>query len=374
MENAMGNWLARVLVLYFLNIFCLAYAEDTAALFVGARSFQLTPMEKALFTEASDRFKKYEILKNTEIYAAFWLDNDRLAFSSRKYPGWEAKPNEMSRVITYNINTGVIADSGYRGKLHCLNHLGDMLLAQSERESHGTVRMEGYQWLAGKWGQSLSPINYFSHSFIPNYLCNFAPYGDDIYATPPEIQPPGFSMITPLLPNHGAIENTVIKIEDWVEDRVHLIKPDGQKIFLSKKRLSRFNFIYQPWDDTYFEVRVAPAESRNIYPAGSIRKNTVPRLFLAWQSRISSSITPFPSKKGVIWHSQQMTGYWRKQGIFLETNTGLIRIEEGEPSGDIITSPDGCKIFAWVVRGDPSISFPRKYTRVVIDLCMENIN
>jgi hypothetical protein len=143
-------------------------AEDITSLVNSARSFHLTPEEKALFVEAIDRFKKYEIPKNIEINASFWLDNERLVFSSRKYPGWEAKPDEMSRVISYNVKTGEITDSGYRGVVICINHLGDILLAQSEKESGRAVTYKEYRWLAGKWGQALEPIKYFAHSFIPH--------------------------------------------------------------------------------------------------------------------------------------------------------------------------------------------------------------
>jgi hypothetical protein len=370
----MSTWIQRVLALLLINFFCSAHAEDVTAIVNRIRSFHLTPEDKALFVEASDRFKKYQIPKSIEINASHWLDNERLVFSSRKYPGWEAKSDEMSRVITYNLKTGDITDSGYRGVVMCLNHLGDMLLAQSERESGGAGTFKEYRWLAGKWGKNLEPINYFAHSFIPTYLCRFAPYGDPIYATPLEEQPPGFAMITPLMPNHGVIEDTVAKKFDQTEDRVHLIKPDGQRIFLTNSRISRFHFVYQPWDETYFEVKTAPAEARNFSPDGSILHYKVPSLFLFWRSAISSSVAPFPSKTGIVWDLQQRTGYWRKQGIFLETDRQLLRIEEGEPSGNIITSPDGCKIHARVVRGDPSRSFPKKYLRVVIDLCMESIN
>jgi hypothetical protein len=370
----MSTCLKRISIFLMLIAVLPVTAEDITPLVNSARSFHLTPEEKALFVEASDRFKKYEIPKNIEINASHWLDNERLVFSSRKYPGWEAKPDEMSRVITYNVNTGDITDSGYRGVVMCLNHLGDILLAQSERESGGAVTFKEYRWLAGKWGKSLEPIKYFAHSFIPGYLCRFSSYGDPIYSTSLEEQPPGFAMITPLMPNHGLIEDTVAKRFDQIEDRVHLIKPDGQRVFLANSRLSRFYFAYQPWDETYFEVKTAPAEARNFSPDGNILRYKVPSLFLFWRLAISSSVAPFPSKKGIVWDLQQRTGYWRKQGIFLETNRQLLRIEEGEPSGDIITSPDGCKIHAQVVRGDPSRSLPKKYLRVVIDLCMESIN
>jgi len=60
----------RRLVLFFLLI-TVAKAEDVTALIAAVSSFHLTPEEKALFTEATDRFKKYEIPKSIKISSVF---------------------------------------------------------------------------------------------------------------------------------------------------------------------------------------------------------------------------------------------------------------------------------------------------------------
>lgn len=144
----MSAFLTRVSIFFLLNFSLPTSAEDITPLVNSARSFHLTPEEKALFVEASDRFKKYEIPKNIVSTSAFWLDNDHLVMSSRKYPGWEAKPEEMSRVIVYNIHTADIIDSGYRGILRCINHLGDVPITQEEEnESRISRRLESYKWL-----------------------------------------------------------------------------------------------------------------------------------------------------------------------------------------------------------------------------------
>jgi hypothetical protein len=84
----MNTWIQCVLALVFINFMASANAEDVTALVKSSQSFHVTPEEKARFVEASDRFKKYEIPKKINIRYVYWLDNERLAFSSRKYPGW----------------------------------------------------------------------------------------------------------------------------------------------------------------------------------------------------------------------------------------------------------------------------------------------
>jgi hypothetical protein len=366
-----STWFQRVLALLFINFFFSAYAEDITALVTGATSVHLTPAEKERFTEASDRFKKYEIPKKIEANATYWLDNEHLVFSSRSYPGWQAKPDEMSRVITYNVKTGAIADSGYRGRVMCLNHLGDMLLAQSEKESGDAVKLEDYRWLVGKWGQSLEQTGYFVHSFIPDHICRLVPYGDPIYRIPPEKQPPGFAIIMPLLPEHGFLENTVVRKNGQIQDQLHLVKPDGERELIATSRLSRFYFIYLPWNGTYFETAITPEIPRLFSPSGQVSSPIVPSLISVWSMTVYGHATGYAARIGMLWGVQQQHHYWRKQGIFLQTNKGLLRIEVGRHEGPIKISPNGCMVHAQVVRGDSSKAAPRSQIRVVINVCKD---
>jgi hypothetical protein len=363
----------RIISSFLLLVFTLpAAAEDVTALVKSSQSFHLTPEEKARFVEASDRFKKVEIPKNIEVNASYWLDNERMVFSSRKYPGWEAKPNEMSRVITYNVNTGEIIDSGYRGRVKCLNHLGDMLLAQSEKESGGGTRLKEYRWFNGKWGQSLEPIEYAEYSYITNHLCSLIPEGDPIFAIPPEKQPPGFANVMPLLPEHGALETTVIRNnQGQIEDQLHLIKPDGKRLLIGNRRLNEFYFTYLPWNETYLETVVTPRIPRLISPSGEVSSPILPVLLQVWGMTIGGYATSYVTRVGMLWGVQLWGHYWRKQGIFLQTNEGLLRIEVGRHRGPIMISPNGCMVNVDVVRGDFSRAAPRSQISVVINVCEE---
>lgn len=103
-------------------------AEDFSDLDGSEHSPVFTAAERKLFVDAVGRFKKHEIPPKYFDGSAFWLDDDHLVFSSREYPGWKAAPDEPPRIVIYDVSTGDIKDSGYRGRLDCLNHLGDFKL------------------------------------------------------------------------------------------------------------------------------------------------------------------------------------------------------------------------------------------------------
>jgi len=368
----MRTWIKQAFVIFLLNFVCSVHAEDITELVAGATSDRFTEEEKARFTEATDRFKKYEIPKDIKINTINWPDSEHLVFSSRKYPGWQAKSDEMSRVITYNVKTGAIADTGYRGLAMCLNHLGDLLLAQSDKESRPEVRLIEYQWLAGKWGQTLKPIDRPRYSTIANHLCRFLPEGDPIFTVPPEKQPPGFAMVMPLLPEHGVLETTVIRKKNGqIQDLLHLIKPNGERLLIGNLGLNSHYFTYLPWIDGYLETEVTPGIPRLFSPSGTVSSPIVPTLFKAWHMAIDGRAASYASRAGMLWGVEQHSYYWRKQGIFLQTNERLLRIEAGRHTGPIQISPDGCLVQAQVTRDNSFKPAMGAAIRVVINVCKE---
>jgi hypothetical protein len=368
----MSEWIKNMGFAALVVIADPSTAGDIKRLIDAARSFHITPQEKALFIEAKDKFKKYTIPPSIEFTDIFWLDEEHLVMSTQKYPGWEAKPEDLPRIISYNLATGVIVDSGYRGLLGCMNHLGELLLKQSEKKYGRTTPEIRNSWLTGVWGKELRKTDYISNSFIPNYLCQFTPIGDAIYSPAPENKPSGSTAILPLLPAHGAIENTAVTENGQIQDRLQLIKPDGQRIPIAASDLRRFEFYYQPWNDVYFEVRTAPDQPRNFSPSGKVHCYDVPTLFLVWGMTLQSSATAFPSKNGILWRIQQGNDYWLKQGIFLQTSTEILRIEDSKPISKLKVSPSGCKLHARVIKEKPSNQNRSQSISLIIDLCKES--
>jgi hypothetical protein len=365
----MGDWIRQLGVLFLVAATSTAAAENITALVKGTQSFHLTPEEKALFVEASDRFKKYEIPKSILTNDVFWLDNDHLAMSSRQYPGWEAKPEEMSRIISYNVTNSQITDSGYRGIIRCINHLGDVLITQEEKESLISKSFESYTWLSGKWGSDLAPTHPPKNSFVPSYLCRFASYG----TLNKRIGPNGNEFlresITPLLESHGGVEEVSETKNDKTKTVAHLIKESGEKILLSHRHLNYLSFIYMPWQTSYFEATSAPPEPIAFSPGGKTEFHRLPMLLSIWHQFIHTSVAADPSKRGILWTVQQRKGFWRKQGIFLQLDSELLRVEEGQALSNLKSSPNGCRIHARVFRGDPFKRIDSKDIRLIIEFC-----
>lgn len=328
-------------------------------------SSAFTAAERALMIDAVGKYKRYEIPIDIIGDALYWVDNERAAFSSRKYGRWEARPDEPSRVIVYHVRTGEITDSGYRGILRCVNHAGDTLIHQMDREGGSYSRPEQYRWFAGKWGKPLQQIDYVKDSFISFYLCE-----NKSYINPPQQLPVISERIIPLLPEHGVLKQTVTLQGDKQQEQLYLIKPTGEEIFLRPEKLSEYFFFYQPWSDTYFETGTTVHTVSTIYPSGKSVTHAIPKLLRFWADKHTASAGAYSCGKGVVWSVHRSGRHWKKQGIYLDSDGKFIRIEAGQATGWIKTSPDGCKILAGIWDGDPSKrSTPRKV--VVINVCEE---
>jgi hypothetical protein len=362
----------RHLVFFLLLIpVAVAKAEDVTALVNAVSSFHLTAEEKALFTEATDRFKKYEIPKSIKISSVFWLDNDHLVFTALKYPGWEINRDEMPRIITYNVTTGEIADSGYRGQVRCLNHLGDILIKQEVISTSKENKKKEYKWIRGKWGYELEDFQQPENTFISLYRCNFSSYG----TLSKQAGNNGYEfkrvMNTPLLEFHGELEEIEHTIGSEKIFIAQLIKPSGKRVFIRDRHISRVYFTYLPWSDSYFESRATPPDPISFTPTGAVQVHYPPKILAIWNKSIYASVAAYSSGKGILWVVQQGKNYWRKQGIFLNDKSDLFRIELGQALSDLKCSPDGCRIYARVYRGDPFKNPGNHDTILIIDLCEE---
>ena len=91
---------------------------------------KITPHEQKYFIDAFDKFPKRWVMQGFSFDSSpRWLDDKHIAFSTRSSPGWVANMNEPPRIVSINVDTGEMTDSGYRGKLECLNHKGDMMIS-----------------------------------------------------------------------------------------------------------------------------------------------------------------------------------------------------------------------------------------------------
>lgn len=175
-----------------------------------------------------------------------------------------------------------------------------------------------------------------------------------------------------LLPNHGYLQSQngnqgFPKIED-----VYHIKADNSMKKVSERFPLHDDFYFYPWLNAYFEKSSLRRGPRIFYPWGSFSDVEIPNLFSEWLiSSPSTSIGGVMTRAGMLWDVHQDQGDWKKQGLFLATSNGLLRIEEGSGIYSIV-SPNGCRVVDNVLRGDPYRPAQHTYIWLVIDVCQEN--
>ena len=298
-----------------------------------------------------------------------WLDNDHIVFSARKLPGWEATGDEHSRIISMNVTTGDYKDTGYRGRLICLNHLGDLMIRQGGNEIFLDSSRTKYTWLIGKWGGPLTLATRPDNSFITSYLCRFTQYGDQIHTTAQEKLTDSMHRKLPLLPGHGYFRESVIQADGRTIYPIYHVKPDGSSTLSSDKAPLHSDFYFNPWMNAYYERIPLRHGPRIFHPSGEFSVISIPKLLKYWSDRSPSMVTAGAiTKMGMLWDVHQGYGDWRKQGLYLDRPEGLERVDIGRGTHSIV-SPDGCRAFDLVLRDDPYGKLPRNYDWLVIDFC-----
>lgn len=367
------NVLRHVVFVTLLALATTVIADDSyddLASSIEEKNF--TSAEKKHFIDATRKFFKYEISDSfISRSTTAWLDNDHIVFSARQLPGWKARFDEPSRIVSFNVTTGKYSDSGYKGKQVCMSHLGEMLVRLGGNENLTRNNPEEYQWLFGKWGSELTYLQWEYASFVPNYLCRFRAFRTEIESLHSDDQKRHFYRDTPLLPEHGLIREAVIRNGNSESSSVYLIAPDNQSKYLGINAPSRSFLNFFPWLNAYFETASITKGPKTWHPSGEITNYPPPRLLAFWHSTsTTTSISGTLTKKGMLWDVHMQKDFWRKQGLYLETKEGLLRIEEGQGISPIV-SPDGCRIIDSVVRGDLYKTFRQLDTWLVIDLCKE---
>ncbi len=331
----------------------------------------ITWQERKYITDALDEFPKRWVLKDLAMVAGpDWLDDHHVAVSVRSYPGWVAKANDQPRIISINLDTGEIKDSGYRGNLQCLNHKGDLMISLDPEPARGIRLRDGLNWYIGTWGKPLQEIKWLGDYFVPKYLCRYVPYGDLIHGSDLHSLPDDAHRILPLLPEHGVLKESIKFENKKLSYPVEIIKADGTLVRLNMDMPFHKLFNYQPWDKSYFLTEEIDRSSITVRPSGQVIHHIPPKIFRFWKSANMFYGIGLGTFKGILWIVISNTKKWRKNGIYLETEKGLLRIDEGEGSRGAVISPNGCRILIHVERG---FTFEVKKTApmgyMLIDLC-----
>ena len=336
--------------------------------------FEFTADERVQFTEALDKYPKRWMpdgIRPTSISAMRWLDNRRLVLSVREIPGWKARSDETSQIIVVNTDTVSIDPSPYRGELQCLSYQGRLIIRVPSRGEIQGPREADDVWQKGEWDQPLASVEWKKGHFIPTYLCEFSPYGSDLYSPDALSRDPKGYRDIPLLPQHGFLRETLGRDERgaWVRP-IALHDSSGKITPLDGDPPLRNYVRYQPWSDTYFQSGTSlSGPTRILDPKGKSVLLPPPPLLVALGRRNVGSALSHGVAVGVLWAVYANTGYWRKQGMYLETPAGLQRIDEGANGTQVEVSPNGCRVASYNRKGDPSARGGPSPRILVIDLC-----
>lgn len=113
----------------------------------------------------------------------YWVDNQRIIVAVDEYKGWSADIDELSKVLIFNVDTGHVEETPYRGQVRCLSHEGALLLEDKptrstkykDRKFGDTSPREEY-FFRGQLGQPLTRYSMTSSSKdnwgINDYTCN----------------------------------------------------------------------------------------------------------------------------------------------------------------------------------------------------------
>ena len=350
------------------------WSEDYSDLISSKGAANATEEERKYFTEELDRFKKHWLRKDFNFQSdLLWLNDKEIAFSTLSYPGWEGSDKDAPRIISLNIDTGEVKDSGYRGELVCLNHKKD-LMVRFNPSPEKSLPFEGGEWLVGKWGEKLRQVERKTEHYIPNYLCQFYPKANSYKIINSNAAPQEMSRIVPLLPEHGNLYEVGFTLQGTPKkDTVtlsELVMPDDKKVGLLTSSVSKKYFNYQAWDESYFDTRVAYQSSITLYPSGKVTYHKPPKLISFWQREAVATYAAYSTRLGILWAPNNIQNAWQKYGIYLETENKLLKIEEGRVSPKSVISPNGCRFLAYIRRGDQRAKiFVARSGYMVIDLC-----
>ncbi len=93
--------------------------------------------------------------------APYWVDNERIMVSVNSYKGWTAGVDELSKVLIFNVDTGDVEETPYRGHVRCLSPEGALLLEEkpsrsSKSRKYGDTSPREEYFLKGQLGETLA--------------------------------------------------------------------------------------------------------------------------------------------------------------------------------------------------------------------------
>lgn len=291
----------------------------------------------------------------------FWIDNQRIIVSVDDYKGWSADIDELSKVLIFNVDTGHVEETPYRGQVQCFSPEGALLLEDKPTRStkykdrkFGDTRPREDYFFKGQLGKSLTRYAVVSPSkevwVVNEYTCDHVSNAIDK-------SPPG----NPLRKGDGSIARPD---SYHGENYTRLLDENGRMIYIFKE-LNLCNQLhmpaYLPWINKYFSSLQIGSTHGGYCPDGSkyswlISSNDVeiielPRLFQAATSfghGLAGSGSTYWARRGLyitISYIRDIPGllgglYWQDE------RTGLTKRVLKKAFELNHLSPNGCRALA----------------------------
>lgn len=296
----------------------------------------------------------------------YWVDNQRIIVAVDEYKGWTAGTDELSKVLIFNVDTGHVEETPYRGQVRCLSSEGALLLEDKptrstkykDRKFGDTNPREEY-FFKGQLGQFLTRYAVTSPSkeiwVINEYTC-------DHYSNSIDKNPPG----NPLRKNDGFIASADSYHREY---HTRLLDESGKVVYIFKELSlceELYLPVYLPWLKKYYSFTPVGNIKGGYCPDGSkyswlisangVEIKELPHLIQAattFGHGLAGTGRNYWAKRGqyvVVYERNKLLGglYWQDE------KTGLTkRVLKQEFRLDIL-SPNGCRAL---------------YGTEVIDLC-----
>lgn len=208
----------------------------------------IPPELQALFEEAEGTFPVRTLhgMPEAQNIGVYWLDNQRVIYTTRKLPGWEARSDERSKIIIYDVDAGTYEETPYRGDLWCLGLekevlVQDYALPYSFTIQPGDTKEDTRYFLSGTLGQ---PLTRFKR---PHELGMLDPFSCRFYDNADHNFGKGH-VLRALRPGDGVLDEAL-------GGGIRLVSPEGKTRWILEIDRSCNRFpepVYLPWIKSYY--------------------------------------------------------------------------------------------------------------------------
>lgn len=358
------------------------------------KPIQLSSVELTAFEDAPNLFP---IKKLPDLGIGFkgfaWL-NENTALAGLDHMGaWTAEHNELSKISTFNIETGQIQETAYKGRLICYQPERMLVCPNAnlgcDPDNSKDRRRPGTPFLIGKYGNTLVEADKMALGKMDRHTCN-----DVTYDIQNSQAPSNFKLRQLGAPDAG------------YEGRSRIFMPEGEPFALFDNNFKIYwqtnlvngceslgSVIFHPWDKTYLignSFYQSSAQSSDncatrhriflVQPNIKVQEISIPNLFEGWLQQHVAGINIAMVRDGMLVYSKPASES-NRLGLFWVDKQGLIkRLIANRLVEFLKVAPDGCHVLIQhhetnlVMVGMPATDAERRrivrtFETSVIDMC-----